>query len=163
LFELKLDGMRAIAEKNGAKLNMWTRNGKGLANRFPTLARAVMDLPVDSVILDGEIVALDKNGQSRFSLLQPRIHLSRAADIAAADEQIPVYFCAFDLLYINGYDLTKFPLVDRKAVLRKLISDNNGWIRFADHVEAAGVQFFHAVESRGLEGVVAKLKRSPYR
>jgi bifunctional non-homologous end joining protein LigD len=162
LFELKLDGMRAIVEKNGAKLDMWTRNGKSLAHRFPTLAKALDALPVDTVILDGEIVALDENGQSHFNLIQPRIHLSRAKDIAAADQQIPVYFYAFDLLYINGYNLMKFPLIERKAVLRKLIEDNSGWIRFADHVETSGKQFFDAVKGHELEGVVAKLKRSEY-
>jgi bifunctional non-homologous end joining protein LigD len=162
LFELKLDGIRAVAMKNGPKLEMWTRNGKSLAHRFPTLAKAFDRLPIDTAVLDGEIVALDANGQAHFSLIQPRIHLSRAKDIAAADEQIPVYFYAFDLLYINGYNLMKFPLIERKAVLRKLIADNTGWIRFADHVEGMGTQFFNAVEKHGLEGVVAKLKKSEY-
>ena len=162
LFELKLDGMRALAVKNGAKLDMWTRNGKTLTHRFPTLANAFVDLPVETAVLDGEIVALDENGQAHFNRLQPRIHLSRAKDIAAADEQLPVYFYAFDLLYLNGYNLMKFPLIERKAVLRKVISDNNGWIRFADHVEENGVQFFNAVEKHGLEGIVAKLKTSEY-
>lgn len=162
LFELKLDGMRAIVEKNGAKLDMWTRNGKSLAPRFPTLAKACAGLPVETVILDGEIVALDEKGRSRFELIQPRINLSRPKDIAAADQQIPVYFYAFDLLYINGYNLMKFPLTERKAVLRKLIADNTGWIRFADHVEGTGIPFFRTVEKYGLEGIVAKLKRSAY-
>jgi len=162
LFELKLDGMRAIVEKNGPKLDMWTRNGKSLSHRFPTLAKALAELPVDTLILDGEIVALDDKGQSHFHLIQPRIHLSRAKDIAAADEQIPVYFFAFDLLYINGYNLMKFSLIERKAVLRKLVPDNNGWIRFADHVEDTGRQFFKAVSDLGLEGIVAKLKKSEY-
>src|SRR5437870_9843451 len=154
IFELKLDGMRAVAVKNGAKFDMWTRNGKTLTHRFPTLAKAFDDLPADTAVLDGEIVALDENGQPHFHLIQPRIHLSRAKDIAAADQQIPVYFYAFDLLYINGYDLMKFPLVERKAVLRKIISDNAGWIRFADHVEGTGIQFFKAVQDHGLEGMV---------
>jgi bifunctional non-homologous end joining protein LigD len=162
LFELKLDGMRAIAEKNGDKLDMWTRSGKSLAYRFPTLAKALLALPADTVVLDGEIVALDENGQSHFHLIQPRIHLSRPKDIAAADEQIPVYFYAFDLLYFNGYNLMKFPLTQRKAVLRKLITENTGWIRFADHVDGTGKQFFKAVEALGLEGIVGKLKKSPY-
>jgi bifunctional non-homologous end joining protein LigD len=162
LFELKLDGIRAIAVKSGAKLDLWTRNVKTLTHRFPTLAKAFDTLPVDTVVLDGEIVALDENGQAHFQLIQPRIHLSRAKDIAAADAQIPVYFYAFDLLYINGYNLMKFPLVQRKAVLRKLIDDNNGWIRYADHVEGMGKQFFNAIEKRGLEGMVAKLKKSEY-
>src|SRR5262245_58600887 len=116
LFELKLDGMRAVAEKNAGKLDMWTRNNKPLAQRFPTLARAFAALPVETVVLDGEIVALDENGRSHFNLIQPRIHLTRATDIEAADQQIPVYFYAFDLLYINGYNLMKFPLIERKAV-----------------------------------------------
>jgi bifunctional non-homologous end joining protein LigD len=162
LFELKLDGMRAMAIKNGAKLDMWTRNGKTLTNRFPTLAKAIAALPVETIVLDGEIVALDEEGRSRFHLIQPRIHLSRAHDIAAADEQIPVYFFAFDLLYVNGFNLMKFPLVERKAVLRKIVADNAGWIRFADHVEGSGMQFFKAVEQHGLEGIVAKLKKSEY-
>ena len=162
LFELKLDGMRAIVEKNGPKLDMWTRNGKTLSHRFPTMANALAALPVDTLVLDGEIVALDENGQSHFHLIQPRIHLTRAKDIAAADEKIPVHFYAFDLLYINGFNIMKFPLADRKAVLRKLVPDNKGWIRFADHVEANGRQFFDAVSKIGLEGIVAKLKRSEY-
>src|ERR1051326_1098519 len=176
LFELKLDGMRAVVIKNGLNVEMWTRNARTLTNRFPTLASAVTELPADTAILDGEIVALDENGQAHFGLLQPRIHLSRAKDIAEADHQIPVYFYAFDLLYLNGYNLMKFPLVERKAVLRKLISDNtvgatggqrkltlaDGWIRFADHIEGRGADFFRAVEKHGLEGIVAKHKKSEY-
>jgi bifunctional non-homologous end joining protein LigD len=162
LFELKLDGMRAVVVKNGQEIEMWTRNAKTLANRFPTLASAVTELPAESAVLDGEIVALDEKGQAHFGLIQPRIHLSRAKDIAEADRQIPVYFYAFDLLYLNGYNLMKFPLEERKEVLRKLIPDNSGWIRFADHVDATGLEFFKAVQEHGLEGIVAKQKKSEY-
>src|SRR6185295_14287232 len=162
LFELKLDGMRAIVEKSGTKLDMWTRNAKSLTHRFPALAKGLAGLPADTAVLDGEIVALDENGQAHFNLIQPRIHLSRAKDIAAADEQIPVYFYAFDLLYLNGFNLMKFPLIERKAVLRKLFGNNNGWIRFADHIEGTGKQFFDAVKDHGLEGIVAKLQTSEY-
>ena len=162
LFELKLDGMRAVAFKNAGKVEMLTRNGKGLAQRFPALAAALAGLPVDTAIFDGEIVALDEQGRSHFSLIQPRIHLSRAKDIAAADQQIPVYFYAFDLLYLNGYNLMKFPLIDRKAVLQRVMEAGGGWLRFADHVEDAGRQFFEAVARHGLEGMVAKLKKSEY-
>jgi bifunctional non-homologous end joining protein LigD len=162
LFELKLDGMRAIVVKDGVKLDMWTRNAKSLIPRFPALATAFGRLPADTAVLDGEIVALDENGQAHFNLLQPRIHLSRAKDVAAADQQIPVYFYAFDLLYLNGYNLMKFPLIERKAVLRKLVEANGGWIRFADHVEGTGRMFFKTVAAHGLEGIVAKLKKSEY-
>lgn len=162
LFELKLDGIRAIAVKNGSKVEMRTRNEKRLSHRFPALAAALLELPVETAVLDGEIVALDERGHSHFSRLQPRIHLSRARDIALADERIPVHFYAFDLLYINGYNIMKFPLIQRKAVLRQLIPDNKGWIRFLDHIEGQGKRFFKAIADHGLEGVVAKLKRSQY-
>src|SRR5215475_14507915 len=162
IFELKLDGMRALVVKNRQKVEMWTRNGKTLTHRFPTLASAITALPVETVILDGEIVALDEKGHSHFNLIQPRIHLSRAKDIEAADKQIPVYFYAFDLLYLNGYNLMKFPLVQRKAVLQKLVEMHKGWIRFADHVEETGVSFFNVVAKHGLEGMVAKFKNSEY-
>jgi bifunctional non-homologous end joining protein LigD len=162
VFELKMDGIRALIVKDGTKLDMWTRNAKDLTRRFPTLAEAVSDLPVDSAILDGEIVALDEKGQAHFNLIQPRIHLTRSRDIALADEQIPVYFYAFDLLYINGYNLMKFPLLERKAVLKKLLENSNGWVRFTDHIEEEGVSFFNVVSKHGLEGIVAKLKSSQY-
>ncbi len=162
LFELKLDGIRAIAVKDAGKVEMWTRNAKSLAYRFPTLAQALADLPADAAALDGEIVALDENGHSHFSLIQPRIHLSGAKDIARADQEIPVYFYAFDLLYLNGYNLMKFPLIERKAALRKLIPENHGWVRYVDHVEENGLEFFKAVSERSLEGIVAKQKRSQY-
>src|SRR5439155_285363 len=113
LFELKLDGMRAVVVKEDSKIAMWTRNGRSLTHRFPTLVEAVATLPADRAVFDGEIVALDENGQAHFELLQPRIHLSRAKDIAEADRQIPVYLYAFDLLYLNGYTLMKFPVDDR--------------------------------------------------
>ena len=162
LFELKLDGIRAMAVKDDGQLHMWTRNAKALEHRFPTLAQALAELPADSAILDGEIVALDEKGHSHFSLIQPRIHLSRSRDIAEADEKIPVYFFAFDLLYLNGFNLMKFPLEQRKAVLRKIIPDDNGWIRYADHIEGRGVDFFDAVSRHNLEGVVAKHRASDY-
>ena len=162
LFELKMDGIRALVIKDGEKFEMRTRNDRPLTQRFPALASALKEVPGDAVILDGEIVALDSEGHSHFELIQPRIHLSRARDIAEADERIPVHFYAFDLLYLNGFDLTRFPLEQRKAVLRKLIPANGGWVRYNDHVEEQGTAFFKAVSQRKLEGIVAKHRESPY-
>ena len=162
LYELKMDGIRALVVKDGEKFEMWTRNDRPLTERFPTLAAALRELPGDSAVLDGEIVALDSEGHSHFELIQPRIHLSRERDIAEADDRIPVYFYAFDLLYLNGYDLRRFPLEQRKAVLKKLIPGNGGWVRYNDHIEARGTDFFNAVSKRGLEGIVAKHRESPY-
>jgi bifunctional non-homologous end joining protein LigD len=162
LFELKMDGMRALVFKDGEKLEMKTRNERALVGRFPTLADALKQLPTDSAIIDGEIVALDEKGHSHFELIQPRIHLSRARDIAEADERIPVYFYAFDLLFVNGFDLRGLPLESRKAVLRKLVPADSGWIRYNDHIEERGKDFFNAVSKHKLEGIVAKHRESPY-
>jgi bifunctional non-homologous end joining protein LigD len=162
LFELKMDGVRALVVKDGDRFEMRTRNDRPLAQRFPTLAAALKELPGDALVLDGEIVALDPEGHSHFELIQPRIHLTRARDIADADEHIPVYFYAFDLLYMNGFDLRRFPLEQRKAVLRKLIPSNGGWVRYNDHIEERGMDFFKAVSKRQLEGIVAKHRESPY-
>jgi len=162
IFELKMDGVRALVVKEGEKFEMHTRNSHPLAERFPALAAALRELPADSVVLDGEIVALDDEGHSHFELIQPRIHLSRARDIAEADRRIPVYFYAFDVLYLNGFELMRFPLEERKAVLRKLIPDSKGWVRYNDHIEARGLDFFEVVSKRKLEGIVAKHRKSPY-
>ena len=162
IFELKMDGVRAIVVKDDEKLEMRTRNAHPLAERFPALAAALRELSADSVVLDGEIVALDDEGHSHFELIQPRIHLSRARDIAEADRSIPVYFYAFDVLYLNGFELMRFPLEERKSVLRKLIPDNDGWVRYNDHIEGRGLDFFEAVSKRKLEGIVAKHRKSPY-
>lgn len=162
LFEIKHDGIRAIVMKDGDRIEMWSRNVKSLTNRFPNLRDQFLKLPADSVILDGEIVALDAQGRSRFHLLQPRIHLSRPADIREADTRVPAYFYAFDVMYINGFDLMRAPLIDRKAVLRKLLPDDQGWIRFTESIEGHGTAFYEAASRLGLEGIVAKLKSSPY-
>jgi bifunctional non-homologous end joining protein LigD len=162
LFELKMDGVRALTFKDGDKLQMTTRNDRPLAGRFPTLAAALKELPADSAVIDGEIVALDEKGHSHFELIQPRIHLSRPHDIADADERIPVFYYAFDLLFVNGYDLRSRPLEDRKAVLKKLVPADGGWVRYNDHVETRGKDFFDAVSKHKLEGIVAKHRESPY-
>jgi bifunctional non-homologous end joining protein LigD len=162
LFELKMDGVRALVFKHNGKVEMRTRNENALSHRFPALNAALLDLAPDSMVLDGEIVVLDEQGHSHFSLIQPRIHLSRARDISEADARIPAYFYVFDLLYVNGFDLQGFPLAQRKTVLAKLLEGGKGWVRYLDHIEERGVDFFHAVAARNLEGIVAKDKNSPY-
>ena len=162
IFELKLDGIRAIAIKDGDRVELLSRNQRSLTRRFPGLVRALQTVPADTVVLDGEIVAFDEEGRSRFSLIQPRINLSQESDIEKAERAIPVFLYAFDLLYINGYSLREFPVLDRKSVLRKLIPSNEGWIRYSDHVEGQGQEFFRVAAEHDLEGVVAKRKDSTY-
>ena len=163
LFEMKLDGIRAIVSKDGADVHVHSRNKKLIGRRFPTLVRALAALPVDQAVIDGEIVVFDEAGRSRFNLIQPRINLTGESDIEKADTAIPAYLYAFDLLHINGYSLVACPLVDRKAILRKLITDDRGWIRYTDHVERRGREFFEVASAHDLEGMVAKRKDSTYR
>ena len=162
VFELKLDGIRAIVIKDGTNVEIRSRNDRSLTMRFPGLVRELRAISADSAVIDGEIVALDEAGRSRFNLVQPRINLTRSSDIEKAEESIPVFFYAFDLLHINGHGLTGFPLLDRKAVLRKMIPHNEEWIRYTDHVEGQGREFYSAAVAHSLEGVVAKRKDSTY-
>ncbi len=162
VFELKLDGIRAIVIKDGTNVEIRSRNDRSLTRRFPGLVRELREIPADRAVIDGEIVAFDEEGRSRFSLIQPRINLTRSSDIDKAEESIPVFFYAFDLLHINGHGLTGSPLLDRKAVLRKMIPDDEEWIRYTDHVEGQGREFYSAAAAHSLEGVVAKRKDSSY-
>src|SRR5436309_13620417 len=107
LFELKLDGMRALVVKEDSKIAMWTRNGKSLTHRFPTLVEAVATLPADRAVVEGEVVALDGKGGAHFELLQQRINLSRAKDIAEADRRTPAYLYDFEPRYVKGYTLSR--------------------------------------------------------
>ena len=156
--------MRAIVVKNRPEArDVDSQRQKSHATVFPHWPRLSLICLSRRVILDGEIVALDEKGQAHFSLIQPRIHLSRAKDIAAADQQIPVYFYAFDLLYLNGYNLMKFPLVERKAVLRKLIPTmQRAGFALPITLKRRASVLQRVVEEHGLEGIVAKLKTSEY-
>jgi bifunctional non-homologous end joining protein LigD len=161
LFEIKLDGIRALAYKDLGRVDLRSRNQKPFGKRFPGVLRALELLPADSAVLDGEIVALDPDGRSRFSRIQPRIHLTRAADIEEAESAIPVHFSVFDLIYLNGYDLTRVRLEDRKSILRKLVEGGSA-LRYVDHVVGRGLEFFEAASGHRLEGIVAKRRDSLY-
>ena len=163
VFEIKLDGVRALAIRRAGKVRLVTRNRKEVAFRYPEIATALEELPGGDFVMDGEIVALDRQGRSRFELLQGRIHLGGEAEIASAAGAVPIYYYAFDLLYAERYRLEEVPLVERKQVLRRWLDRTTGRIRFSDHVEAEGGRFLKLACDRGLEGVIAKRARSPYR
>ena len=106
IYELKFDGIRLIAVKNGEKVNLISRNGNELAARFPEVAEAVRALPIEDCVIDGEVVALDEKGGSSFQLLQAREMEGR---------QSPIYYYVFDLLQAAGKNLTGLPLERRKG------------------------------------------------
>ncbi|HEU5171194.1 MAG TPA: DNA ligase D [Gemmatimonadales bacterium] len=162
IFELKLDGYRVLAEKDGDDVRLLTRNGNDCGPSFPEVVRAVKGLPVERAVLDGEVVALDAEGRPSFQRLQGRAKLQRALDVRRATVDTPVTYCAFDLLAVEGHDLRPLPLLDRKALLRRLLPPA-GIVRYVEHVERDGEALFEQVQAMGLEGLMAKRADAPYR
>lgn len=150
-FEIKWDGIRALAHIHQGAVQLMSRAHRDLTAQYPEL-RAWQG-GADAV-LDGEIVALDAHGKSSFHLLQQRMNLLGSSDIARAAAAIPVQFYAFDLLWFEGRDLTREPLRERKRLLATL-----PWAppwRYSDHVVGDGIGFYEVARERQLEGIVAK-------
>ncbi len=162
LFELKLDGYRILAAKEGPLVRLLSRNGNDLAASFPDIVRAVSALPFDRILLDGEIVTPDDAGRPSFQRLQGRARLRRSLDVRRAAVETPATFYAFDLLGFEEFDLRSLPLTERKQLLRKLLPPA-GVLRYLEHFERDGVTLYERVQGLGLEGVVAKKAESPYR
>ena len=154
IYELKFDGIRLIAIKDGGKVSLLSRNQNDLTARFPEIADAVRNLPVDECVLDGEVVALDEQGRSSFQLLQAREMEGRKS---------PIYFYAFDLLQLDGKSLVSVPLEARKNVLEKLCAGaEDPRIRYSGAIGGDARQLLSEVQRRGLEGIIGKLRDSVY-
>jgi bifunctional non-homologous end joining protein LigD len=156
LHEIKWDGYRLVAFVKGGKAQIKTRNGHDWTHRFPAIARALAELPVEAAIVDGEAVVEDEKGLSSFSALQEALSDGRAADKAI--------FYAFDLLYLDGFDLRGSPLSARKERLAEFVSHgSDGPLRFSEHIEADGEAMVRNACRLGLEGVISKARDRPYR
>jgi len=162
LFELKLDGYRVRAARDGAEAQLITRNGHDIAETFPEIARALAALPYDDVILDGELVVPDDAGRPSFQRLQNRARVSRALDVRRAAVETPAVLYAFDLLALAGCDLRPLPLERRKAVLERIVPPV-GPIKYLEHFATDGEALYDQVVKLGLEGIVAKKADAPYR
>src|SRR5881296_3577899 len=159
LFEIKWDGVRALARIENGTLTLRSRTGVDIVKRYPELASLPDALAARQAILDGEIVALDAQGHSDFERLQERMHVRAPGDSLLS--QIPVVYFAFDLLYCDGYDLRDTPLLDRKQLLQRLLFTSERF-RYSDHELEHGKELFALAEQNGLEGIVAKRADSPY-
>ena len=153
IYELKFDGIRAQAIKDGAKVKLISRNENDLTEKFDEIAAAVADLPCAECVIDGEVVALDKHGRSSFQLLQ-----SREMEGAAS----PLYYYVFDLLQLEGKDLIGLPLTTRKETLRKLCSAARDPIRYSGELGEDAQALLREVQRRGLEGIIGKQAQSRY-
>ncbi|MEI9948141.1 MAG: non-homologous end-joining DNA ligase [Pseudomonadota bacterium] len=162
IYELKIDGVRIVADKHGRAVALRYRNGRAASSSYPEIARAVSALAPERVVLDGEVVAFDAEGRPSFQRIAPRIHAERPLDVRTAMNEVPVSYLVFDLLALNDFDLRALPLLSRKALLMKLLR-GKGYLRALDHLEADGRPLFELCRAQHLEGVVAKRAASPYR
>ena len=153
LYELKFDGIRLIAVKNGGKVNLISRNQNELAGRFAEAAETVRALPIEDCVIDGEVVALDEKGGSSFQLLQAHEMEGRRA---------PIYYYVFDLLQAAGKSLIGLPLERRKELLSSLCEGADGSIRFSGEIGGDPVALLREVKRLGLEGVIGKQRGSVY-
>ncbi|MBN8997982.1 MAG: DNA ligase, partial [Rhizobiales bacterium] len=155
VFEIKFDGYRAVVAADGAAVRISTRNGLDWTARFAPLARAIGELGLDRVLIDGEIVVLDENGVSDFGALQNAVEEGGGR---------PVLF-AFDLLVDGGKPIGRRPLAERKARLRTLLREapKDGRVFFSDHVEGDGAAMLATLCGKGFEGIVAKRAGAAYR
>jgi bifunctional non-homologous end joining protein LigD len=147
LFEIKHDGFRMLAIRDGRPTRLFTRNRYDFSQRHQEITAALDALPVERFVLDGELVVLDHDGRSNF----PKLAHSRSG----------THYYAFDLLLLGDTDLRGRPLEERKEALASLLKACDP-VRYCDHVVGAGSAFFDAVRQAGLEGMVAKRRRSQY-
>ena len=149
-YEVKFDGYRALLLKDGAKLQIRSRNDKDMTRTYPSVTSAARLLPARQAVVDGEIVAVDANGRPSFQALQHR----------GAHTGFTVVFYAFDLLFLDGVDLTGAPLEERRAKLAPLVEDSG--ILLSSELPGTAEQVVEAVTDLGLEGIIAKRRGSRY-
>ena len=159
IYERKLDGERCLVFKKEGKLRLMSRNKKKLNRKYPYLFKAFSSLDIDDFIIDGEIVAFDYNLTS-FSKLQKRMHLSSEKE--ALNSDVDVCFYAFDIMYLDKYKLTKLALRERKKILKNVFIYNDP-IRFTQHRNKDGLDFFKKACKKGWEGIIAKKADSQYK
>ena len=156
LFEVKWDGFRVEAIVVGADVGLWTRGQQDAARYFGSFLQPRGWIAARQAIVDGEVIALDDRGEPDFALLQSRIKSRPAAGVATA-----FVYEVFDLLHLDGRSLLDEPLEERRRLLAGVLRPDPR-VRLSEHVEASGRAFFEAARVRGLEGVMAKDRRSTY-
>ena len=161
LFEIKWDGYRAIAFLENCCTRLVSRNQNDLTPRYPELKDMAKFLQAKTAILDGEVVALDKEGRASFTLMQQRTGFRPGGRRGAANADVPVLYYAFDLLYLDGYDWRRVPLEERKAKLASLLTPGD-LVRYSDHYEKQGKALFKIARQKKLEGILAKRRGSFY-
>ena len=161
LYEIKWDGVRALCFIRDGQAQFLSRNGNRCTQQYPELTVLPHFVNASTAILDGEIAALDDKGRPRFSLIQPRISVSDPNSIAHLSRSSPVNLFLFDLIYLDGYDLRRVPLIERKRALSEVVTPGDR-IRVSDYFQANGDEMLEAARQNGLEGIIAKRANSKY-
>jgi bifunctional non-homologous end joining protein LigD len=161
VFEIKWDGYRAVAFVEDRNVRLVSRTQNDLTAQFSELRALPQFIKSDQAILDGEIVALDDNGRPSFSLMQQRTGFQPGRHRLPGRKGVPIVYYAFDLLYLDGFDLRRVALEKRKELLQEQIK-SGGIIHYSDHYPEKGLDLFEAARQRGLEGIVAKKRNCPY-
>jgi len=151
IYEIKWDGYRAMAEVKKNDVSLYSRNGNSFNDLYPLVVKALKQLNINAV-LDGEIIIVDENGKSNFQLLQ---HFG-------TDNTHPIEYRVFDLLFIKGKNICNLPLAKRKELLKNLIGKGNEVVKYSDHIEETGNEFFEIAKKNDLEGIIAKRADSLY-
>jgi bifunctional non-homologous end joining protein LigD len=151
IYEIKWDGYRAVAEIGGKKSRLYSRNGLSFEERYPVVYDELKKIKAN-VVLDGEIVALDNKGRSRFQLIQQY----------EQNGNVPLCYYVFDCLYVNGKSIENKPLTERKKILKQLLPKSD-IIKYCDDVTEKGKEFFTLMKKAGLEGMIAKRADSTYK
>jgi bifunctional non-homologous end joining protein LigD len=150
--EIKFDGYRIMAATAGGQTRLYTRSGLDWTNKFGGLSEAIAQLPARSALIDGEVVVVDENGRSDFGRLQQALKTS--------DE--PLRFYAFDLLELDGEDISRLNLGERKTRLSAMLREAPGRVLYSDHITGDGEKVLSKCCGMGLEGIVSKRIDKPY-
>lgn len=152
LFEIKWDGYRAIGEVKGDKVNLYSRSFKSFNTIYPEIVEALQKLKIEA-IFDGELVIINKKGLSDFQAMQ---NYQR-------DKKGHLHYCIFDLLYWKGKDLRDTPLIERKALLEKILKKSKDpRLVYSDHILSKGKELYKLAQKKHIEGIMAKEIHSPY-
>jgi bifunctional non-homologous end joining protein LigD len=159
LFEIKWDGIRTVAFLENGDVRLFSRSKRDVTAEFPEFQTLARHARAGTAILDGEIVTLDENGRSDFQKLQNRFGVTKPSQKLINDVPLTYYF--FDVLYCNGFDVRKTPLLQRKELLRQVLRGDDR-VRYSEHQLEMGKELYAAAEKQGLEGIVGKQIESPY-
>jgi bifunctional non-homologous end joining protein LigD len=160
LYEIKWDGYRAISFVEGGKVRLASRHHNDFTGQYPELQDLPRFVEATTAILDGEVVALDEEGRASFSLMQQRTGIRKHGRRVAARPDVPVIYYVFDLIYLDGYDLRRVSLEQRKQVLAQIVTTSD-IVRYSDHFDD-GRALFDVARQKGLEGIIAKRRASGY-